>query len=263
MRLAGRISDWNDDRGFGFVTANGGGTRAFVHIKSFPPGSRRPADGDLVSFEVTRDRHGRANAANVRFAGQKIVMRARDRGASRYTVAMVSCAMVVGVMAGFVPAMLAVVYLGASLVSYVLYCLDKAAAERSARRIPESTLHLVDLLGGWLGALVAQQQFRNKTVKASFQWVFRLTVVANVGAAAWLVHSVTAGALRYAEGGCRQRAGADTVDRDTAGLSPEELRHSRHLARAGTIRRKARLATGVEGKPRVGAARTPGFHRGG
>jgi uncharacterized membrane protein YsdA (DUF1294 family) len=103
-----------------------------------------------------------------------------------------------GVVAGFVPAMLAVIYLGASLVSYVLYCLDKAAAERSARRIPESTLHLVDTLGGWPGALVAQQRFRHKTVKASFQWLFRLTVVANVGIAAWLVHS---GAARSLFGG--------------------------------------------------------------
>src|SRR3546814_19155049 len=33
MRLAGRISDWNDEKRYGFVTPNGGGDRAFVHIK--------------------------------------------------------------------------------------------------------------------------------------------------------------------------------------------------------------------------------------
>src|SRR3546814_7859726 len=58
MRLAGRISDWNDDKGYGFVTPNGGGDRAFVHIKAFQSGSRRPVDGDLISYAVTRDGRG-------------------------------------------------------------------------------------------------------------------------------------------------------------------------------------------------------------
>src|SRR3546814_13499178 len=85
MRLAGRISDWNDDKGYGFVTPNGGGGRAFVHIKAFQPGSRRPVDGDLVSYAVTRDGGGRSHASEVRFAGQRITQQigresCRDRG---------------------------------------------------------------------------------------------------------------------------------------------------------------------------------------
>src|SRR3546814_17649087 len=72
MRLAGRISAWNDDKGYGFATPSGGGDRAFVHIKAFQPGSRRPVDGDLISYEVTCDARGRSNAAEVRFAGQRI-----------------------------------------------------------------------------------------------------------------------------------------------------------------------------------------------
>ncbi|MFN5835681.1 MAG: cold-shock protein, partial [Pseudanabaena sp.] len=31
MRFQGKISDWNDERGFGFVTPNGGGPKAFLH----------------------------------------------------------------------------------------------------------------------------------------------------------------------------------------------------------------------------------------
>jgi uncharacterized membrane protein YsdA (DUF1294 family) len=45
------------------------------------------------------------------------------------------------------------------------------------------------LFGGWPGALIAQQQFRHKTVKASFQSVFWVTVFVNVAVAAWLVHA--------------------------------------------------------------------------
>ena len=33
MRYAGRIREWNDDKGYGFVAPNGGGTEAFVHIE--------------------------------------------------------------------------------------------------------------------------------------------------------------------------------------------------------------------------------------
>src|SRR3546814_13332828 len=72
MRLAGRISDWNDDKGYGFVTPNGGVDRAFVHIKAFQSGSRLPVDGDLISYAVTRDGRGRSNAAAVRFAGERL-----------------------------------------------------------------------------------------------------------------------------------------------------------------------------------------------
>jgi len=83
MRLAGRISGWNDDKGYGFVTPNGGGDRAFVHIKAFQPGSRRAVDGDLVSYAVTRDGRGRCNAAEVRFAGQRIAQRKPARARTR------------------------------------------------------------------------------------------------------------------------------------------------------------------------------------
>jgi uncharacterized membrane protein YsdA (DUF1294 family) len=63
------------------------------------------------------------------------------------------------------------------------------AAERGGQRTPENTLHLFDLLGGWAGALIAQQQFRHKTIKQPFQAIFWATVAVNVVAAWWLLHS--------------------------------------------------------------------------
>ena len=97
------------------------------------------------------------------------------------------CVAVACAAAGWLPVPVAAVGLGASGLSYFLYMGDKFAAQRGGRRTPESTLHLVDLLGGWPGALVAQQQFRHKTVKASFQAVFWVTVLVNVGLVVWLV----------------------------------------------------------------------------
>jgi len=69
-------------------------------------------------------------------------------------------------------ALAAVVYLLASVLAYALYGYDKRQAGRNGRRTPENILHAVELCGGWPGALIAQQQFRHKTRKASYLVVF-------------------------------------------------------------------------------------------
>ncbi|MBB4011069.1 DUF1294 domain-containing protein [Niveibacterium umoris] len=79
-----------------------------------------------------------------------------------------------------------------SIVSAATYARDKRAAFRGARRTPEATLHLIDLAGGWPGGLLAQQLFRHKTRKVSFQIGFWLTVVTNLAAAAYLAPALLA-----------------------------------------------------------------------
>jgi len=191
MRLAGRISDWNDDKGFGFVVPHDGGVRAFVHVKAFPFGSRRPVDGDLISYAASTDARGRTNASDVRFAGQRIAQRREPgRAVPRRAMGVVFLLGVISAaLPGVVPAVIAIAYLGLSGMSWLWYRADKHAAGKGAQRTPESTLHLVDLLGGWPGGLIAQQQFRHKTVKASFQSVFWVTVVVNLGFAAGIMYS--------------------------------------------------------------------------
>jgi uncharacterized membrane protein YsdA (DUF1294 family) len=72
-------------------------------------------------------------------------------------------------------------YVLMSVVLFVVYGLDKSAARRGGSRTPEWVLHLLALLGGWPGALVAQRVFRHKTVKQPFRTIFWGTVVANCG----------------------------------------------------------------------------------
>jgi cold shock CspA family protein len=51
MRFQGRITDWQDDRGFGFIVPNGGGPKVFLHFRAMQRGEGRPAGGELVTFE--------------------------------------------------------------------------------------------------------------------------------------------------------------------------------------------------------------------
>jgi uncharacterized membrane protein YsdA (DUF1294 family) len=114
----------------------------------------------------------------------------------RYSIAAVFLlAVLVGALLGVVPLVLAGAYVLCSIVAYVLYASDKAAAGAGRQRTPEKTLHLVALLGGWPGALVAQKKFRHKTAKASFQVVFWITFVANLAVVAWLLADAGARAL--------------------------------------------------------------------
>ena len=64
-----------------------------------------------------------------------------------------------------------------SLLSFAVYGFDKRRAAQAGERTPETVLHLLELLGGWPGAFLAQRVFRHKTAKVPFQIVFWLIVL--------------------------------------------------------------------------------------
>lgn len=65
------------------------------------------------------------------------------------------------------------------LVSFSIYGLDKRAARRGDRRVPEATLHGIDLMGGIAGGLIGQVLFRHKTHKEKFVFVTTLISTAH------------------------------------------------------------------------------------
>jgi cold shock CspA family protein len=69
MRFKGTLTEWNDDRGFGFIEPAEGGSRVFCHIKAFDVRVRRPIAGDKLTYEVSKDAQGRLNAVKVRPVG--------------------------------------------------------------------------------------------------------------------------------------------------------------------------------------------------
>lgn len=73
MRFQGKIERWNDIKGFGFVTPNGGGEKAFVHISNFEEKSSRPKNGDLITYEQTKDEKSRVRAEKIQFVAIRSV----------------------------------------------------------------------------------------------------------------------------------------------------------------------------------------------
>ena len=191
MRYVGRIAEWNDERGYGFVTPNGGGDRAFVHIKAFEKRGRRPVDDDLISYEPETDNRRRLNAMHIRYVAARTNTAAHSRvWFPRKVVGVLALATLGGAAyLGRIPPIVVMIYVAMSLIAFFAYGLDKSAARTKRWRTQESTLHFFEFLGGWPGALIAQGSFRHKTRKLAYQITFWLIVAINLAGLVWLVHS--------------------------------------------------------------------------
>lgn len=97
---------------------------------------------------------------------------------------------------GWIPLLIILPYIAISPLTYARYASDKKAALQGEWRVPEKTLHLLSLLGGWPGAIIAQQRLRHKTKKTKFKVVFWLTLLINTGSFGWL-HTKQGSALLH------------------------------------------------------------------
>jgi uncharacterized membrane protein YsdA (DUF1294 family) len=84
------------------------------------------------------------------------------------------------------PPAILLIYLAASVVTFIAYAIDKSAARKGRWRTKEGTLHVLAMIGGWPGAFVAQRVLRHKSRKQPFRMIFLLTVILNCAALVWL-----------------------------------------------------------------------------
>jgi uncharacterized membrane protein YsdA (DUF1294 family)/cold shock CspA family protein len=192
MRHQGRIVVWKDDKGYGFIASDAGGPQAFVHIKAFANRRRKPKVGDGVSYDVATDLQNKLRAGNVQYVDDVRRKARREVAAAPNNASGVLAATAVAL--GFLALLIWHVVQGAShflvplictllsLVTFMVYAFDKSAAMNRRWRTSETTMQMLALLGGWPGALVAQQLFHHKSRKLAFQATFRFFVLINVTA---------------------------------------------------------------------------------
>lgn len=208
MRLQGKITLWKDAEGFGFITPKDGGERVFVHVRSFT-NKRRPVGNEVVTYELAKDTQGRTHAGRVAFLGQRLP-KASPPGLGIAPFVFASAflgAVAAAVYLRELPLAALELYLGASLITFIVYAWDKSSAMNDRWRTQESTLHLFALIGGWPGALLAQRLIRHKSKKQSFLVMFWITVILNCSALGWLCTPSGAERLHTFLGGQRASIG--------------------------------------------------------
>jgi uncharacterized membrane protein YsdA (DUF1294 family)/cold shock CspA family protein len=198
MRTKGKISSWNHEKGFGFISPFDGGKRVFVHIKAFSNRNRRPEVNQMVTYDLSADNQGRTCAMNASLAGDRLPQDTKKTYGSLPVIIAAVFLVIVGiaVVASGLPPVILGFYMVVSLMTFIAYAVDKSAARKGAWRTKESTLHLLSLIGGWPGALVAQNKLRHKSRKASFRAVFWMTVLFNCGVFVWMTTSTGASTLQ-------------------------------------------------------------------
>ena len=188
MRTKGKLTSWNDEKGFGFITPNAGGKQIFVHIKAFSNRNRHPEINQLITYALSTDRQGRPCAVKATLAGDRLPQKTKHNNGSFSVIVAAFFLVAVGisVFMSKIPPLILAVYIFASLLTFFMYAVDKSAAMKGAWRTQEKTLHLLALAGGWPGALIAQVKLRHKSKKQSFRSVFWFTVLLNCSVFIWL-----------------------------------------------------------------------------
>ena len=79
-------------------------------------------------------------------------------------------------------------FLAINVMTLFMYGADKMAARKGMRRVPEATLLVFGVTGGWPGAIVGQQLFRHKTQKQPFKSYFFISVVVSIAMMAAVYH---------------------------------------------------------------------------
>jgi len=197
-RVLGKITHWNEEKGYGFITPSAGPKHVFVHIRAFKNRHLPPELNQVVLYSLSTDKQGRPCAVKVTRAIE--IPSGNPKPITKLFLTLFAIGFIVAVAwsvsAYNIPIQILYLYLAASAFTFLVYAKDKRAARAYRWRTKESTLHTLALVGGWPGALIAQQVLRHKSRKNAFQFMFWMTVVLNCVAFGWLFTAQGAEMLR-------------------------------------------------------------------
>ena len=200
MRDQGRLVEWFDDKGYGFIQpSDSAKDRVFLHIKDFSRTGPRPIVGCALEYLIILDEHGRYRAQQVTYLKASQVQakskKAKDnmvRMPQKISPMQILCivyilALVVLSMVGLLKGMALLAISLVNVATYWFYAQDKEAAQLGNRRVPENTLHILAFLGGWPAAWLAQQKLRHKTQKQPSRQIYFCTIALNILLILWLI----------------------------------------------------------------------------
>src|SRR5690606_10622935 len=151
MRDQGRLVEWFDDKGYGFIQPNDQAKdRVFLHIKDFARPGPRPIVGCALDYSVILDERGRYRAQQVKYLkatqtksfASKPKVPAQQKPAKLSAMQLLCVGYILflamftltGLLSGLVLLFISLM----NALSYWLYAQDKEAAQLGNRRIPEN-----------------------------------------------------------------------------------------------------------------------------
>ena len=201
MRDQGRLVEWFDDKGYGFIQPNDSSKdRVFLHIKDFARQGPRPITGCALEYVVQLDGQGRYKAKQVTYLKASQTQKKshqqpkpqKNKSANNLQPMQIACVTYIVIIAlmtisGVLNSMVLLFISIINALTYWMYAQDKEAAQSGNRRVPENTLHTLAFLGGWPAAWLAQQRLRHKTQKQPFRKIYFCTIVFNILLIGWLI----------------------------------------------------------------------------
>ncbi len=187
--LRGKLINWKDDKGFGFIQPEEGGNKIFLHISALDA-IRRPQSGDMIRYDLEPGKDGKMQATNARIEGVLLRTPLESSEPSSYASSTTWIWMSTAFLFCFLSAIyhplfgmniiVVEAYIILNVLTFIIYWFDKFAAKHKQWRTPEKILHRLELGGGWFGGFVAQQILRHKTIKTEYQRTFHLIVAAHI-----------------------------------------------------------------------------------
>ena len=171
--MQGYVIHFNEEKGYGFIGSDEYEDNIFVHITQVKNADEL-SQGQAVNFDIEKTKKGLA-AINV-IAG--------ETQKSPYLIfGLISLFLTLAIFAYASQhlQMLIAYLIAINLTTFTLYGYDKFISSGEKLRVPELNLQALALLGGSPAALVAQKFFRHKTIKRSFQIIYWLIVIGQVG----------------------------------------------------------------------------------
>ena len=171
--MHGIIINYNPEKGYGFIYSEVHEENIFVHHSAIT-NAKKLSVGQSVEFDIKKTKKGLSALSVVAGAKQQ----------SPYLIFGLLSVVLTLLFFSYLSQQTNPVwayFIAINVTTFLLYGYDKLIASGDRLRVPEWNLHGVAILGGSPAGLISQQLFRHKTLKGSFQLVYWLIVLVQIG----------------------------------------------------------------------------------
>ncbi|USD35231.1 MULTISPECIES: DUF1294 domain-containing protein [Vibrio] len=177
MAIQGTISEWHDSKGYGYISVDDQEAQIKFHLFDLEAYGHPPRISERVQFRLAKDAHGGIRAVNIE---RQVVLNFTLSIAIWFFSTLVASVFLLDY-----PPLSFVLYITLSTIAYMVYALDKHALHTGGWRVPSVTFHIINVFGGWPGALLAQSVLHHKYSDIGFKSLFWVTLLANFTLFCW------------------------------------------------------------------------------